>query len=224
MKKIILILTLWFVVAMHTNAQGPSVEFQLASGIELPLSSPSITDNFKISDDPGFGMQFNFQVIFKKVGFMLSYEKSSRIYEKSVINFQGNEVIFKNKIKSNRFMVNFVGRIPIVPEKVHMDMRFGIGRLLNTERQESYSSLLTALVLPVSALFPKSLICMDIGLKTYYSITPRIACFADLSLSFSPYSYEVEKGIFLFKYTDYETSRITLFGLNAGISVSIGKK
>lgn len=201
--------------------KNTKVEFQIAAGVETGLASPTITEKIRITGDPTLGMQFNFQVIFNKVGFMFSYEKSSRIYQSSVINNVGEEVFFDEKIASNRFMVNFVGRITAIPDKMNIDLRFGLGALLNTERKESNSSVLTAVFFPMSVFIPKSLMCYDLGVKTYYVITPRISCFIDASLTFSPYSYTVEKDFILFSYTDFQTSRIPVFGLQAGLSFKI---
>lgn len=222
-KKTLLLIITTIMCSFLFGQSKTKVEFQMAAGMETGLSSPSITENIKISSDPTYSMQFNFQILFNKVGFMLSYEKSSRIYESSVINFKGNEVIFDEKVPTNRFMMNFVGRISAIPDKMNIDLRIGMGTLLNTERKESNSSILTSVFFPFSAFLPKSLMCFDLGVKSYYVISPRFSCFIDASLTFSPYSYTVEKNIILFSYTDFQTSRIPIFGLNAGISFRINK-
>lgn len=222
-KKILLLIVGVLIYSFLIGQNKTKVEFQIAAGVETGLISPRITENLIISNPNTFGMQLNFQVIFNKIGFMLSYEKSSRIYQSSVINNVGEEVFFDEKIAANRFMVNFVGRITAIPDKMNIDLRFGLGALLNTERKESNSSVLTAVFFPMSVFIPKSLMCFDLGVKTYYVISPRVSCFIDASLTFSPYSYTVEKNFILFSYTDFQTSRIPILGLQAGISIGIGK-
>lgn len=217
MKKQILFFLIGLFFSSLSYSQKIKPEFQIASGFETGFSNLKITDTESISSSLTYAMQINFQLLFNKVGFMLSYENSTRNYQTSVINSRGEEVIFTNPTKTNRFMINFVGRITPIKEKLFVDLRFGVGSLLNTPKKVSYNFIGSNVHLNNSRR------CWDFGVKTHYRFSKRVAVYMDAALTLTPYTYLIKRDHILFSYSEYKSSYQRLFGLSIGLSFNIAK-
>ena len=216
MKKLMLSCIIGISLSIATYSQNIQAEFHALIGFEAGMADKYTSNG---PQPIGLAIQLQYQMIFKKVGFMLSYENVDRNPSLSKLNTSTAIAALDGQNKADRIMLYFVGRSTKIEEKLFVDFRFGIGKLLYPSSSFYFNFP------PIDQLNAMANGFMfGAGIKTQYRFASHWGVLLDFNFSLLPYTYKATKEhIWLGSSEITRSSYAFNYGIALGISYSLIK-
>lgn len=205
------------IISTAALAQKNKSEIHLSPGLEFTIKDAFKSYENLNGNQPAFAFQLSYQLLFNHVGFNVSLEFMKRNIELSTTNqFQEFESE-TGQIRGDRFMLYFVGRAGKENSNLSFDLRFGLGKLLQSKEYHFRSPInLLHEVIPG--------LSFATGVKVNYKLSRVIALYLDSKVSFIPYNYRINRDHIWYQVWETRSSYLLDLGFYVGINILLNSK